>query len=340
MTTLTVTKDFLDVFFVNSDKDEYHKDLFRFFKDEIFGVRLICDFSSIDEFKSALIENPYWEILMDKYDDVNFHPRLNEELSKNTFYEKLNEVNIFFSSLSINDCQRLSKERGYIYISSEDISISWKPIKFIRDNGLLKVTNDPKFPTTIKFDTWDKIDKYCIPSTSVLIFDKYIFSDSKNQRLTDNLFKMLKKICLNSLVKPLTLSIISEFDTDHQIINAYKKIDAYFNENGINNITFNILKHDKGKYPLDFEGLHYRLILTNNLRIKCDDSFNFFKKNGKINNDADIHISLHMCQPLKCFYDKELNHIKRYVSKLDNLSSETQLVNKIYCYPNKYNYLL
>lgn len=340
MTTLAITKDFFDSFFVNSDKDEYHKDLFQFIKNEIFGIRLICDFSSIEELESALADNPYWELLMDKYDKVNFNPQLNENLSENAFYEKLNEENIFFASLSVEDCVKLSKKRGYIYISSEDVSTSWKPIKFIRDNGVLKVTNDSKFPITAKFDNWDKINEYCIPSTSILIFDKYIFTDSGNQRLEDNLFKLLEKICLNSLVKPLTLSIISEFETDGQIIDAYKKVETYFAKKKINNIVFNILKHDKAKYPADFEGIHYRVILTNNLRIKCDDSFNFFKKNGKINNDADIHISLHMCHLRKFFYEKELNHIKRYVSRLNNLPPETQLENKIYCYPDKYNYLL
>lgn len=340
MTTLAITKDFFDTFFVNSDKDEYHKDLFDFVKNEIFGVRLICDFSSIDELKVALVDNPYWELLMDKYDKVNFNPQLNESLSKNEFYEKLNEENIFFASLSVDDCFKLSKERGYIYISSEDISVSWKPIKFIRDNGLLKVTNDLNFPDAVKFESWDNLEQYCIPSTSILIFDKYIFTDSGNLRLADNLFKLLEKLCKNSLVKPLTLSIISQFETDEQIINAYKKVEIFLVETGLGNIVFNILKHDKAKYPTDFEGLHYRVILTNNLRIKCDDSFRFFKKNGKVNNDADIHISLQMCHLRKCFYEKELNHIKRYVSRLNNLPPETQLTNKIYFYPNKNNYLL
>lgn len=339
MTTLATTKEFLDSLFINSDKDEYHMDLFHFIKNEIFNVKLICDFESINELTLAIADNPYWELLMDKYDKINFNPQLNDEVKTNNFYEKLSEENIFFLSLPTDECMKLGKERGYLYITSDDISSTWKPIKFIRDNSLLKVTNDSNFPSAFKFDSWDKIDEYRLPLTSILIFDRYILSDTGNRKIADNLFKLLEKLCVNTLLKPVTLTIISEFETDIQIMKAYEKINNFFIEKKINNILFNILKHDKSKYPPDFEGLHSRLILTNNLRIKCDDSFNFFKRNGKVNNDADIHVSFHMCHLRKCFYEKELNHIKRYVSRLSNVTPETQLANKFYYYPDKNNYL-
>lgn len=339
MTTLATTKEFIDTFFINSDKDEYHTDLFQFFQKEIFNVQLVCDFNSADEFVLALSDNPYWELMMDKYDKIIFNPRLDEELTANSFYDNLNEENIFFTSLSIEQCRELQQTRGYIYISSEDISKSWQPIKHIRDHSLLKVTNHPKFPSVLKFDSWDKIDDFLLPLTSLVIFDRYIFSDSGNQRLVDNLFKLLEKVCANVLLRPLNLTIISEFENDNQLISSYNKVEDFFSQKGISNICFNIVKHDKSKYPSDFEGLHSRLILTNNLRFKCEDSFNFFKRNGKVNNDADIHVSLHMCHSRKCFYEKELSDIKRYVSRLHNHPPETLLANKIFYHPNKSNYL-
>lgn len=339
MITVGITKDFLDTLFVESDKDENHKDLFLFIQNEIFGIRLICDFASIEELTSAIAENPVWELLMDKYDFLNFNRNLNNDLTIDEFYVDLNEQNVFLTSHSVDVCAQLSKERGYIYISVEDISISWSPIKYIRENGLLKVTNEVNFPNGSKFESWDKIDKYCIPSTSIVIFDKYILKDSGNQMMNDNLLKLLEKLCKNSLRKPLKLSIISEFETDKQIYDAYSKIEKYLKEKNILNVNLNIIKHDKSKYPSNFEGLHYRVILTNNIRIKCDDSFNFFKKNGKINNDADINLSLHLCRIRKSFYEKEINHIKQYVSKLKNLPPEINLRNKIYYHPDKINYL-
>lgn len=339
MTTLIATKDFLDTLFIDSDKDEYHRDLISFIKSDIFNVKLICSFASIEELIAELDSNPFWELLMDKYDKINFNPNLDNELNDDSFYEKLNEENIFLTSLTQDDCSRLSKERGYIYISSQNITTSWKPIKFVRDTSLIKVTNDSSFPSSIKFDNWDKLDEFRLPLTAIVIFDKYIFSDTGNQRLSDNLFKLLEKLCTNNLLKPITLTIISEFNSDEQIVNSHKKVVNHLTSKLIKNIKVNILKHDKSKYPSDFEGLHYRLILTNNLRIKSDDSFNFFKRNGKVNNDADIHISFHMCHMRKCFYEKELNHINRYANRLNNLPPETPLANKIYYYPDKSNYL-
>lgn len=341
MITIATTRHFLDTLFANSDKDEYHRDLNSFLKNEVFDVRLICDFESIDEFTEALIDNPFWELLMDKNNEVHFNPQLNSDLNDNDFYEKLSEENFFFSSLSLKACKLLSVTRGYIYISSEDISSSWKPIKFIRENSLLKVTNDANFPTNKKFDDWDKIDNYIVPSTAILIFDKYIFSDSTNQKLSDNLFKLLKKLCLNNkLLKPITLTIISEFANDKKVFEAYEKLETFFIHEKVYNVRFNVIKHDKSKYPLGFEGLHYRLILTNNLRIKCDDSFNFFKRNGRINNDADIHISLLMCRVRRCFYEKELGQIKQYISSLKNLAIENKFIDQIFYHPDKMNYLI
>ena len=339
MVTIAATKEFLDTLFIESDKDEYHTDLFNFLKDEIFDFKLICDFNSITELTTELKENPLLEMLMDKFDNVKFNPNLNTDIEDEFFYTGLNEQNIFLTSFTYEKCVDLSKKRGYIYVSSHDISKSWKPVKYIRDNDSFKVTNDDLFPSPMKFDNWDCLDKFCLPLTTILIFDKYVLADKSNQKLKDNLFKLLEKLCNNKLLKPLNLTIISEFDSDDKIVSAYQKIQSYFNEKAITNVKLNILRHDKNKYPRDFEGLHYRLILTNNLRIKCDDSFNFFKTNGKVNNDADIILSFNMSHKRKCYYEKEINHIKRYVSRLENHSSDILLPNKIYYYTDKENYL-
>ncbi len=339
MPTLTATKDFMDTLFIEADNDENCLDLIQFLKKEIFGVTLICDFSSITEYQAALIENPLWEMLMDKYDKIKFKPDLNAEIQTHEFYKSLNERNLFLTSLDEITCKKLSEERGYLYISSFDISQSWRPLKVIRSKTTFKVTNDENFPESHKFDSWSKLDDYCLPLTSIVIFDRYILADKSNQKLKDNLFEILKKLCRNNLSKPINLSIISEFERDDQIMSSYEKIESFLQENSISNIKLNILRHDKNYYPPNFEGLHSRLILTNNLRIKCDDSFNFFKSNHKINNDADLHFTFHMCKSFKCFFDKEINDIKRYISRLENKEAETGLANKIYYYKDKDNYL-
>lgn len=340
MQTICISKEFIDNLFVESDKDEFTKDLVKYISSEIHNIRLICNLSSIIEYKKALIDNPLWELLMDKYDKIKFNVDLESELYEDAFYENLDEQNLFLVSISDTECEKLTKSRGYIYISSSDIAKSWKTIKYVRENSLFKVTCDSHFPCDLKFDCWSKLEKSLLPITSIVIFDKHILKDKTNQKLSDNLFKLLKILCKSQdLLKPITITIITEFDNDAQVVSAHSKIEEFFVQNSITNTKLNIIRHNKSKYPNDFEGLHYRLILTNNLRIKCDDSFNFFKANGKVNNDADLHISFNLSIPFKYFYEKELKHLNRYVSKISNVDSDVNLIDKIYVYKDKENYL-
>lgn len=341
MQTIGISKEFIDNLFIESDKDEFSIDLIKYLQKEVFDVRLICNLSSIDEYRYALDENPLWELLMDKYDKIKFNVNYETDIFNDNFYTKIEEQNIFFVSISDLSCEELTLNRGYIYVTSLNIEKTWGPIMDLRANSIYKVTCDSCFPSKLKFDCWSILERSLLPTTSIIIFDKYILRDRSNSRLSDNLFVLLKMLCSNEkLLKPITLTIISEFRSDSEVIASYSKIQEYFSINSINNAKLNIIRHDKGKYPSDFEGLHYRLVLTNNLRIKCDDSFNFFKSNGKVNNDADLHISFNQSIPYKHFYEKELKHLKRYITKISNVDDSLPLPDKIFVYLDKENYLL
>jgi hypothetical protein len=339
MRVLTATQNFMEKLFVEYDLDEYSSDLLQFIKSETFGVTLICDFSSISEYKEAMLDNPLWELLLDKSDKIKFNTNIENDVFEDTFYQRLDEQNLFLLSLDEVACEQLSEYRGYVYVSSANIGNAWKPIKLIRENSTLKVTKEQSFPEILKFDNWSKLEDRYLPLTSMIIFDKYILCDKSNQKLKDNLYKLLKIFCSNKLAKPLKLTIISEFNSDNQIKSAYDQIIQYFGENDIGNVELNIIRHDKNEYPSDFEGLHSRQILTNNLRIKCEDSFNLFKANGKINNDADITFSFNMSFNSSAFFEKEVKHLKRYIGKLKNKADDCQVSQKMYFYLDKENYL-
>jgi len=340
MQTIGISKDFIDNLFIESEKDEYTIDLLKYIKSEINDFKLICNLSSSLEYEKAMIDNPLWELLLDKFDKIKFNINLETEIFTDIFYDNLDEQNLFFVSIDETECERLTKERGYIYITSSNIPKTWNSIKLIRDSGVFKVTTVSNFPENLKFNCWTKLENSILPITSIIIFDRYILCDKSNQKLSDNIFKLLKIICRNNeLLKPITLTIITEFDNDNQLIMAHSKIIDFFKHNSITNTKLNIIRHDKNKYPIDFEGLHYRLILTNNIRIKCDDSFNFFKPNGKVNNDADLHITFNLSYPNHYFFEKELKHIKRYVSKIENLDKKVSLPDKIFVFEDKDNYL-
>ncbi|MGE7775977.1 hypothetical protein ACQKLP_14710 [Chitinophaga sp. NPDC101104] len=329
----------MDTLFVESDANECSQDLYKFVLEESFGMRLICDFASLSEYREAMIDNPMWELLIDKFDKIEYNVNLEGDVLTDRFYESLWEQNLFLLTLNEDVCNELSCARGYIYVSSANIEKAWNPIKLIRENSTLKVTQDKNFPTELKFDSWEKLKERILPLTSLIIFDRYILCDNSNQKLKDNLFVVLKMFCINKLTKPLNLTIISEFDSDYQLKNAYQKIQEFLAQNGIENVSLSLIDHDKGKYPVDFEGLHSRQILTNNIRIKCEDSFNLFKANGKVNNDADIHFKFNLSNKNHPFFEKEINHLKRYVGRLNNVDESSTLARKTYYYRDKVNYL-
>jgi len=340
MPTIIITKDFLDSLFIESDLNENNSDLFDFLHKEIFDFTLICNLSSTEDYAKALIDNPLWEILLDKFKNIVFKINLIEEIEEDGFYKKLDEQNIFLLSINENKCETYSSQRGYIFISSNNISKSWCKIRAIRKNGLYKVTNEASFPNDFRFDCWSKIENFTLPLTSIIIFDKYIFCNKSNQKTSDNLLKMLNYLCFNQeLLKPISLTIISEFERDNQITDAFELVDTYLKSHSINNVDLNIIRHNKSQYPADFEGLHYRVIFTNNLKIKCDDSFNFFKPNGKINNDSDINVTFNFNRHQKTFFDKEIKHLKRYVGKINNFPNVDENIDKVYYHKHKNNYL-
>ena len=340
MPNLIATKDFIDGLFVEYDKNNNTIDLSTFIKEDFFGYDLICDFKTIEDYKLAAKENPIWESMMDKYDGSSLNQNLKKDIYEGRFYQNLDEHNIFLVDLPEEQCDKLISEKGYLYIQLSNISKNWDSIRRIRNQLKLKVTLDNKIPQQMRFDCWSKITSLKIPLTSIVIFDRYILGDESNQKLNDNLYKVLSGLCnLPELTKKVNLTIISEFKSDKDILNAYDKLSKYLVSIGISNIKLNIIKHHKRNYPEDFEGLHYRLIITNYFKVKCDDSFNFFKQNGKINNDADLYVTFNLDSSNKPFFEKELNDIKRYLGKLKNLSPDNLLAEKIYFLHDKDNYL-
>lgn len=341
MASLIAEKDFIDFLFVMDDSNPDFKDLSNFINSEYFGYKLICDFENMEEYIEASKENPIWEMLMDKYSSVQFNPNINKEIHTDVFYDVLDEQNVFLISENEFNCDKLINERGYVFVSKDCVSRHWAKCRLARSNYKFKVTNDNIIPDQNRLDCWTKLSEFSSPLTSIIIFDKYILNDKTNQKLKDNLYKLLELFFVNNKIKKgIDLTIISDFKDDQDVINAYNNIDSFLALNNFTNVKLSIIKHDKAYYPSNFEGLHYRTIITNYFRFKCDDSFNFFKSNGKINNDAELNITFNLDIGNRPFYDKEIKDLKRYISKLQNFPPETQIPNKINYHKCKTNSLI
>ncbi len=341
MPALITSREFIDSLFVTCDSNEEEKDLSSFIQHDFFGYKLICDFQNIDEYEIALKDNPIWELLMDKYDNIEFNPSIKVDVMHDEFYKNLDEQNIILLPLEENVCENLTLERGFIYVPLLNIEKHWKKIRIARNNVKFKVTNDQIIPEPVRLNCWSKLLEFVSPITSIIIFDRYILLDESNGKLKDNLFKLLKMLCSNKKLKrPLDLMIISEFNNDDDLIKAYEKVNSFLHSSNLKHVNLNIVKHHKSNYPKDFEGLHYRTVFTNYFKFKCDDSFNFFKSNGKVNNDADLSITFNLDSKERPFFEKEIKDLKKYISKLKNIDPKVKLANKIYFHKHKNNYLL
>lgn len=338
-TNLVLQNEFIENLFVNQNESDIKKDLYDFIISDFSGFDLICDFNDENEYNQAVQENPIWELLLDKIDNIEFNKNLEKALKDDEFYKKIGEHNLFLLQLKKEECSKLSREKGYIFLTDENIDDVWLNFTKEKRNNILKVSNSEIIPEELRFDSWSKLDNFCPPLTSILIFDRYILNDESGQKLKHNLFPLLLKLLQNiSNEKDITISIICE-PRDWDIESRQKQLNAFLLSNGFTNASINIIKHCKAFYPSNFEGLHGRIILTNYMHIRSDDSFNFFN-NKTINNDADIKINFSLSSKNKCFYKKELIDLKRYISKLVNNSENPKEEYKLLYYPSKKNYLL
>lgn len=338
-TNLVLQNEFLEKLFFIQDESEAKKDLYEFITSDFSGYDLICDFKDENEYKLAVLENPIWELILDKIDNVVFNKNLSTEIKGDDFYIDLGEHNIFLTQFKSQECSNLSKKKGYLFLSAENIDDIW--LNYIKEkrNSVFKVSNSELIPEELKFNRWSKLDHYCAPLTSIIVFDKYILNDGSSQKLEHNLFPLLDKLLQNiSKETVVTISIVSE-PKGWDIAKRQKQLKEYLIFKGFSNASINIIKHFKAFYPNNFEGLHGRLILTNYIHIRSDDSFNYFN-NKRVNNDADIRIKFSLSSPNKFFYKKELIDLKRYIDRLENDPNNPKEEYRILYYPSKNNFLL
>lgn len=340
MATLIAQQDFIEDLFIQCGNCPDCTDFNTFLKDDFFGYDLICDFKNAEAFYNASIDNPIFEMLLDKVQEVKCSQNLEYELESDIFYKNLGEQNIFLTNKSNIECETLSKKRGYIFFSIENLSRNWQKIKKLKNSFDYKVTNSEIISEEDRFDSWSKINNFSFPITCIVIFDKYILGDKVNQKLKDNLLPLLLNLTKqNSRNRSLEITIISEFKATDKIESIHLRISRFLKNNEVTSFKLNIIKYVVAFYPSSRDKLHGRTIYTNYIHYRCDDSYNFFKENHKVNNDAELKIRFNLTKKNNSFYYKELNDIKYYLSKISNNQASPNENHKQMFYPDKSNSL-
>lgn len=337
MKSLITDNNFLQNLFVEYDCGNFEIDnLYNFLSKELYGFNLIIDIASVEDYEKESLENPILELLLDRILEIRFIANLNENIEKDVFYENLSEFNLFFLSKSIEECEKLIETRGYLYLCNDNIKEKWSIFDKCKEGVKLKVTKSQIIPTELKFDCWTKLEEFNFPSTAYVIFDRYILADKANQKMEKNLLPLLEQLFVKNQFKGkryLTI-IAEELPNNIKLEIRHLYISKWFFEKGIN-VDLNIIRYNKVFWKK--EGLHSRRIFSNYLHIKSDDSFNYFKNNGLINNDTDIQMCFSLNKNNNYFFRKELNDMKDYVLGIENQSRINDVnYNDLY-FPNKIN---
>lgn len=154
------------------------------------------------------------------------------------------------------------------------------------------------------FDNWDKIEPYCLPFSTLLIVDRYMFKgpdlggnislfEYNLKIIIANFFKNKKskaRVIFVYQINPFVANNSPQFDEGPDFQNMRQKVvSAVRSKNRYcpaPEIIFIGVPHGR------IEDEHDRNIITNYLRIKSGDTLVYFKANGIVetnSNDFDIY---------------------------------------------------
>ncbi|WP_282039338.1 hypothetical protein [Saccharicrinis aurantiacus] len=338
-TTLIVQKEILSNLFITNNDSNERMDIYKFLCNDYRGYKLICDIK-LSDYKKHMEDNPMWDILIDNMNTFCYEENISSYILEDAFYDDLGEYNIFLINESNNVCNDLTSKYGFVYLNDRNIESNWKVFNEIRKGVPLKVTKSTLIPEEQRVDAWSKLDFISTPLTSIIVFDNYILKDSDLQRLRDNLYPLLEILLAKSRSYQVVTVTIITMPSKKCIKQIRGQILAHIRSKGYFNAEINIVKHHKRYYPDGFEGLHSRYILTNYLRIKTEDSFNYFQPSGKINNESDIRVDLCLESKNKPLFMKELEDLNIYFSKIDNNPDNPVEDCQVMFHPHKTNDLL
>jgi len=331
--TFVLQKGILDELYIREDE---FKNFLEFIKKYFRDYTLITDFNNEREFILFSEENPLLELLLDKFNQIQFVSDLSNILENKDLLKLSSKRTIVLSMLSDKICNDYLSSHGILFFNLSLLK-NWELYSDIILSKSLKVTKDNAIPPKMRFVSFKCISRFFKHCDSIVLFDKYVFSNKSNQLLINNLYVFIESILeLNEIID---IMIISEFK-GNDITKQYYELKKYLDQKGYSKYNLNLVHHCKAFYPRNFEGLHSRFILSNYIHVRSNDSFNFFKENGDFNNLADIDIKFSLTRDNSHSYFKDLQAIREYISRVKNEPKCPKDELKITFYKNKLSALI
>ena len=334
---LIIDRDFLDNFFLSDTEDIYHEDLKLFFK-KLSNCKIITNYNSLEEFiKEAEESNPILHYFIEtNVPEIEFRENLNADVKKEDFYNDGSPIKLFFLE---NISSNITSNFGFSNINTSSISEKWIPFYNGRNEefNILKTSKDRTLKRHERFEKWEDLRGFEHPIHSIVIADRYLLVNKKDQKVENNLFPLLKNLIgKNTLGANIDLLIITH-ELKGSLKKTYEEVDTFLKERlKLKKYHFALVINPPGK---KFE--HFRRIYSNYFSIVSENSLNVFKDNGSYHDkNNNLTFKFHFNDKNFRFVSKELRDISNWLSKVKNREKIGFDSEKTYYYPDKSNKLL
>jgi len=162
-----------------------------------------------------------------------------------------------------------------------------------------------------------------------------VLVDSRNQRLENNLFPLLKNLFYD-VTNHFDVVILTEKLND-KLKNVYSKLDEFLKSKmKLEDYHLSIVQ-----VPPDKKAEHIRRVFTNYMWMRSENSLNIFKDNGSYDDKNNIiRFGFLYNDKNYRFAIGEIKAIKELISKVENRQEIIHEGEKIFYYPDKVNKLM
>jgi hypothetical protein len=296
---------------------------------------LITNYHSLDEIKQNEEDLLFFEMLWEGTPEMEFLIETDREKWID-YPGQSRGYKLYFLEISNTKCYDLSKKCGYVILNTNLLINEWS--KFAEKYVVKALDVLPRQGDQEVFNSWLDLAfiKNC-PSNTIIILDRYILTDRKKQKVSDNLVPLILSIASVEKSKKIDVLIITEqisslersIDLNQRAMNIHKRLIKDL-ANKASQFNVSILIYNKAFQPESNPEFHDRIVYTNYYTIKCGVGFNLFDGRRRLIFNSEIEVHFNFQSYYMRALPRHLNSISNYFDKVER----TEVLNQFKYYPD------
>ncbi len=344
---IVIEREFLESFYILHDaKNATEADFSRFLTAKLQDFCLLTDFDNLDALQAETMENPMWEMIVDRLPRTEFSTTLKQDIEQPNFYSQDSVFKLFCTTKTDTECKTLEEKFGYTYLNINTLKNKWAVYQSDRDDNPMPIdtTSSPRF------DSWAKLQAFKHPISTMVIFDKFLFVNQIDQDINQNLLELFKNLIPDvTLHQPLEILFLVAKEQvnyrNNQVINRKKNIDikdrimpttipindrmiligqhieSFFTTNYHNlAVKISIAHYDKTDDPTT-DKEHDRGIYTNYFFFEIGAGINLFNSSNNLRNRSTFNAHFLLKLPGKNVAFSGLRSFRDYIKNVPAASS-------------------